>query len=153
MADTQQNSRNFHCEHCNFKSVTLRRLLNHIYSIHSQDLNFKIKCGVPGCELQFDKYNSLYKHVVKHHNDLYNNHLTNAQQVNRNHSEPLELHCEISNTSLDPGIESTGENEGEQSENEEERDISDSDHSSDEDSNNEANTDLDFIFHQEQVMA
>ena len=54
-----------------FKCLGLRVLLNHIYTVHSQDLNFKTTCIVPTCSLVFCKYNSLYKHVVKNHKDLY----------------------------------------------------------------------------------
>lgn len=60
----------FDCDNCNFKSLTLKVLLSHIYSSHSQRLNFRTKCNV--CELYFTKYNSLYKHTVRHHKELYN---------------------------------------------------------------------------------
>ena len=59
------------CEH--FQCLGLRILLNYLYSVHSQNLKFTSKCVVPDCAVQFTKYNSLYKHVTKHHNKLYNN--------------------------------------------------------------------------------
>lgn len=60
------------CTYCTtFQCLGLRVLLNHIYCAHSQNLNFKIKCGVPDYPLYFNKYNSLYKHVVKTHKEQY----------------------------------------------------------------------------------
>lgn len=64
-------NKRFQCERCNFHSLDLRRLLNHLNLIHSQELNFKVKCCVSDCNAFFTKYNSLYKHVVKQHKHLY----------------------------------------------------------------------------------
>ena len=57
-----------------FQSLQLRALLNHVYSVHSQKTNFKVVCNVfPSCKLSFTRYNTLYKHVVKHHHQFYCN--------------------------------------------------------------------------------
>lgn len=67
-------SENFKCDFCQlFISLDLRTLLNHIYVAHSQDLNFKCHCVVGGCSLVFTKYNSLYKHTIRHHKQVYDN--------------------------------------------------------------------------------
>ena len=64
----------FKCSQCEiFQCLSLRALLNHIYSVHSNDLNFKILCNVNDCPVSFTKYNSLYKHVLKHHRQVYDN--------------------------------------------------------------------------------
>ena len=34
-------------------------------------MNFKVTCGVNGCPATFTKHNSFYKHVLKHHKQLY----------------------------------------------------------------------------------
>ena len=106
----------FECEHCNYKAVSLRRLLNHLYSEHSHDLNFKVNCCVLGCDLQFTKYNSLYKHVVKHHKNLYknynavgdeqNNHIQNLSQILSQNGETSSEQLELNNEPLEVGIES-----------------------------------------------
>lgn len=105
----------YQCECCNFKCVNLKRLLNHLYSIHSRDLNFKVKCGVLGCNLQFTKYNSLYKHVVKQHAHIYNHEHDNGHGDNpgqKEHETELlnagENTCEIL---FNDEVESEGEGE------------------------------------------
>uniref|UniRef100_A0A7M5VG98 C2H2-type domain-containing protein n=1 Tax=Clytia hemisphaerica TaxID=252671 RepID=A0A7M5VG98_9CNID len=60
----------FACDNCNFESQTLKLLLRHIYCSHSQSLNFRTKCTL--CELYFTKHNSLYKHTLRHHRELFN---------------------------------------------------------------------------------
>ena len=62
----------FKCSRClSFQSLKLRTLMNHIYSVHSQECNFHIKCLINDCQLSFNKYNSLYKHILKHHPEEY----------------------------------------------------------------------------------
>lgn len=53
-----------------FVAVTLRVLMRHIYSEHSQAPNFRIECSVDECKETYRKYNSFYRHVMKHHSDL-----------------------------------------------------------------------------------
>ncbi len=72
----------FHCKCCpSFKCLTLRLLLQHINAKHSRQINFKVQCGVNGCPSIFTKYNSLYKHTLKHHLDVYNGNSTNNNSV------------------------------------------------------------------------
>ncbi|XP_066934860.1 uncharacterized protein [Clytia hemisphaerica] len=72
----------FHCKCCpSFKCLTLRLLLQHINAVHSRQINFKVQCGVNGCPSIFTKYNSLYKHTLKHHADVYNGNNTNNNSV------------------------------------------------------------------------
>ena len=70
----------------NFQCLGLKVILNHLYCVHSQNLSFKTKCVVPDCAVQFTKYNSLYKHVIKHHSKLYNNNNYNYNNNNNSHN-------------------------------------------------------------------
>ena len=35
------------------------------------EINFSVKCDLESCTLNFNKYNSYYKHVRAHHNDIH----------------------------------------------------------------------------------
>lgn len=62
----------FICSICEtFQSLTLRSLLNHIHVVHSHLPNFNTKCPVDTCGIIFTRYNSLYKHVTRHHGNTY----------------------------------------------------------------------------------
>ena len=62
----------FRCSRCNaFQALTLRGLLNHYFTVHSNETNFHVVCGVNDCPAIFTKYNSLYKHVTRQHRDTY----------------------------------------------------------------------------------
>lgn len=47
-----------------FFALTLRVLMSHYYSAHSNGPNFWLKCGVNDCPATFRRYHSFYKHVV-----------------------------------------------------------------------------------------
>lgn len=67
-------ARTFSCSCClTFKCLSLRILLSHINRVHGHQLNFKVKCCIDNCPVEFTKYNSLYKHTLKHHGDIYFN--------------------------------------------------------------------------------
>lgn len=62
----------FRCFRCNaYQALTLRRLLNHYFTVHSNETNFRVICGVNNCPAMFTKYNSLYKHVTRQHRETY----------------------------------------------------------------------------------
>jgi len=62
----------FRCYLCStFQSLSLKALLSHYNAIHSHELNFEVKCGVNDCPAQFRKFNTLYKHVLKRHKEVY----------------------------------------------------------------------------------
>lgn len=52
-------------------TITLRELLLHVCTEHSKDENFKVKCGIDGCEREYTKYKSFYSHVVNIHGHIY----------------------------------------------------------------------------------
>jgi hypothetical protein len=59
-----------------FVAVTLRVLMNHYYTVHSNEVNFSIRCGVDDCPATFQRYHSFYKHVKKKHRRAYDNSFT-----------------------------------------------------------------------------
>ena len=86
----------FHCKCCvSFKCLTLRLLLQHINAKHSNDINFKVQCGVDGCPSIFTKYNSLYRHTLRHHENVYNKNSTEEIPANTANSSD-----EVSNTGI-----------------------------------------------------
>ena len=52
-------------------ALVLRTLLNHYHTVHCNEPNFNVTCGVGGCPAIFTKYNSFYKHVVRKHREAY----------------------------------------------------------------------------------
>ena len=62
----------FKCSLCStFQSLSLRGLSNHVYTVHSKEINFRIICKIKECPIIFTKYNSWYKHILKHHRTEY----------------------------------------------------------------------------------
>lgn len=60
------------CSLCSvFVALTLRVLMNHYYSVHSNDVNFFIRCGIDDCPATFRRYDSFYKHVRRNHRAEY----------------------------------------------------------------------------------
>ena len=82
----------WHCTLCNsFQALTLRILLRHYNSVHSNEPNFQVACLVQGCPAKFTIYNSLYKHVLKYHKDDYEGEILCSdemqQELANNHLE------------------------------------------------------------------
>jgi len=75
-----------------------------------------VKCRVPFCELYFTKYNSLYRHTVRHHPELYNGDVvtqnTTVHRTSNEHDEPeistIDDHSSEDRTLCD-GAESNGD--------------------------------------------
>ena len=73
----------YKCSCCKiFFADDLRTVLGHIYHVHSQSLGFSCKCLVEDCSVSFGKYNSLYKHTIRHHKHEYNCQHHHQQQEN-----------------------------------------------------------------------
>ena len=63
----------FECDLCKlFRALSLRSLLSHYHTVHSKRIDFKVTCNVDKCPAVFTKYNSLYRHVRRHHEVKYN---------------------------------------------------------------------------------
>ena len=69
----RRHEQRWECSICNcFHSLLLRTLLSHYNKVHANEPNFRVVCNVDDCPAIFSKYNSLYKHVKRHHGDIYN---------------------------------------------------------------------------------
>ena len=62
----------FVCSLCHqFASPTFRGVFKHIGIIHSFEPNFKVTCGISGCEATFTVYSSWRSHIYrKHRNEM-----------------------------------------------------------------------------------
>ena len=54
-----------------FSNFILEDIAKPVYSVHKNEINFSVKYDVESCALNFNKYNSYYKHVRAHHNDIH----------------------------------------------------------------------------------
>ena len=71
-------NRAWYCSLCDsFQGLTLWILLTH-NTVHGNEPNFRVLCQVDGCPAMFTRYNSFYKHILRYHKDVYNNHLPHA---------------------------------------------------------------------------
>ena len=50
-----------------FASLLLAHMLSHIRQVHSDDDDFRITCGISGCDKSYNKFDSFYRHVKNHH--------------------------------------------------------------------------------------
>ncbi|KAK7895557.1 hypothetical protein WMY93_020882 [Mugilogobius chulae] len=50
-----------------FVGLTLKSLLSHINSAHSRSPDFRVVCGIDGCEKEYRVYNSLWYHIRRSH--------------------------------------------------------------------------------------
>ena len=69
-----QNGQNtiWKCSLCAaFVAITLRVLMNHYYTVHSNEVNFSVRCGINECPATFKRYHSFYKHIRKKHHHEY----------------------------------------------------------------------------------
>lgn len=115
----------FKCCNCNFQSLKLRILLRHIYHSHSQELNFRTNCPCNDCYAVFNKHNSLYKHVIRNHKELFNEQ-RQQQQVN------------IQNNNVDNADDNLLQGSSEQGDGESFNDNTSIDHTCNEDSSSSA---------------
>lgn len=58
---------NSDCPLCNFSSPSRSLWLSHLRSVHSDDSDFLVTCGIDGCELSYSKCSSLVSHIYRHH--------------------------------------------------------------------------------------
>jgi len=61
----------FTCSLCSQrKFCTTPAYLLHVRSRHADDANCRVKCGIHGCQCEYNKYYSLCKHICRHHSDM-----------------------------------------------------------------------------------
>lgn len=60
------------CSICgSYTDTSFRSLLYHISIVHKSSLRFSIQCPVNGCHRLFKKYDTLYRHAKKDHENIY----------------------------------------------------------------------------------
>ncbi|CAF0824860.1 unnamed protein product [Brachionus calyciflorus] len=62
----------FNCSYikCNYADKSVSMVLKHIFSKHSMESNFSIKCLSPFCSKQFKNFNDLKTHLTHNHKDI-----------------------------------------------------------------------------------
>ena len=111
-----------------FVALTLRALMGHYYSTHSNSPNFFVKCGVNCCPATYRRYHSFYKHVVRNHSQEYDNRkeitvcesIDDSQSVNGNQgqsdsrTEPEQSNYSSDTESADSLSDDNGNSENEE---------------------------------------
>ena len=99
-----QNGQNtiWKCSLCAaFVAITLRVLMNHYYTVHSNEVNFSVRCGINECPATFKRYHSFYKHIRKKHHHEYESKVKedvnysqceSDSQSQINHDDPVDDH-------------------------------------------------------------
>ena len=80
------NGKRWACRSCNcFQAISLRTLLNHY------EPNLRVVCNVDECPAIFTKYNSLYKHITRCHNEVYNDNIEDNANAEFNHNNENDI--------------------------------------------------------------
>lgn len=88
MADYNMENRVFKCLLCShFQALSLRNLLNHYRTVHSNQSSFFVTCNVDGCPATFTLYNSLHRHVTRKHKDVYQGIINPRNQANETETD------------------------------------------------------------------
>ena len=67
---SQELSSKFLCPICyRFASLKFKGILRHIGSVHSNDANFNVVCGVTSCPRTFKTFHAYKKHLYRSHRD------------------------------------------------------------------------------------
>ena len=83
------------CSLCTvFVAVTLRILMNHYYTVHSNEVNFSVRCGVNDCPATFQRYHSFYKHVKRRHKNEYE--VVSSKELDKSHQTCENVECSSS---------------------------------------------------------
>ena len=57
------------CNFCNFRAPTLNFYVSHLRSVHAEDSDFHITCGIDGCVNNYQKCSSFLSHVYRNHRE------------------------------------------------------------------------------------
>ena len=52
---------------CSFEAPTVKLVLSHLRSVHSNDPRFHVMCGINGCARTYRKYSGLPSHLYRCH--------------------------------------------------------------------------------------
>ena len=66
------------CPLCNFTAPARSLWLSHLRSVHSEDDDFNITCGIQGCTNTYTKCSSFVTHIYRQHRELFVVHHSNA---------------------------------------------------------------------------
>ena len=66
-ATTRTSLASYHCSSCNHITHSARLLLSHLRTIHANDVNFFVICGIDDCSFAARSFSGLYSHVYRHH--------------------------------------------------------------------------------------
>lgn len=85
------NETRWECRLCNcFQAISLRTLLNHYNKVHGNEPNFRVVCGIEKCPAIFAKYNSLYKHIIRSHKEVYDDNIEDNADPEFNHNNDID---------------------------------------------------------------
>lgn len=54
---------------CSFEAPTLKLILSHLRTVHANDPNFSVLCGIDGCARSFKTFSAFYSHIYRSHKD------------------------------------------------------------------------------------
>ena len=60
----------YECPLCNFNAPTRSLWLSHLRSVHHDDDNFHVNCGIDGCTSQYSRCASFVSHVYRQHREV-----------------------------------------------------------------------------------
>ena len=52
---------------CTFEAPSVKIVLSHLRSVHSNDPKFNVMCGLDGCSSTFRTFSGLYSHIYRRH--------------------------------------------------------------------------------------
>ena len=55
------------CPMCSFEAPTVKLVLSHLRSVHSNDPRFHVMCGIDGCARTYRRYSGLHSHLYRCH--------------------------------------------------------------------------------------
>ncbi|XP_041472583.1 uncharacterized protein LOC121421848 [Lytechinus variegatus] len=95
----------YQCPRCLYQGVRLRKLVNHIRSIHSHEPDFFLVCGIQGCQRSYKVFSSYITHLNRHHKEEFASsvdvhevsteaHDKNSEPLPETGQVPTDLHCD-----------------------------------------------------------
>lgn len=58
------------CPMCTFEARSVKIVLSHLRSVHSNDPRFNVMCGLEGCFHTFRTFSALYSHIYRRHRSI-----------------------------------------------------------------------------------
>ena len=101
MAQSRGNLASHHCPFsvCDYVGKSITLLLSHIRTIHSNDPNFFVCCGIDCCCYSARSFPALYSHIYRRHSNYINRRVKPNEQ-------PLSLREEVVKSCLELTLDS-----------------------------------------------